>query len=125
MISLNKKIYTIYIRIKAISKARLTFALIFLCLSFTSDANSLFLKEDPSSWRLENTLPEGVTVWFTSSSCVNGQLGFPSNTSSDDKNRFWSVVLAAKMSSKKVFVFYDSESTPGYCKIFSFGIDPE
>ncbi|MBA6302355.1 hypothetical protein [Colwellia sp. MB02u-14] len=72
----------------------------------------------PTSWKLEDYMGGQVFVWFSESSCVNGQLQFPAHATSEDKNRFWSVVMTAKISKRKVFVNYFNDG----CVIKSFGM---
>ena len=79
------------------------------------------MTEVPTSWKLENYISDNVIAWYTSSSCTNGQVTFPANASSDDKNRFWSVVTTGKVSGKEIFVRYDTVD----CKINSFGFSQE
>src|SRR5438876_165256 len=86
-----------------------------------AQAASVQLSAVPTNWRLENYPGDGVYVWFTPSSCANGMLSLPSTTTSADRNRFWALVLAAKLSQKPIFVFYDGQSPT--CTIVSFGMD--
>jgi len=73
----------------------------------------------PTNWRLQNYVSsQGVVAWFTGSNCTNGLVSFDSSASADDKNRFYSTVLTAKISGKAVGIFY--ETTSGACHITSF-----
>ncbi len=75
----------------------------------------------PTAWRLQNYIGnQGLTAWFTGSTCTNGLLSFSATSTLDDRNRFFSLVLSAKISSKTISVFY--ETTSGYCQITSFYI---
>lgn len=75
----------------------------------------------PTNWRLSNYIgAAGVVVWYTGSSCTNGVLNFPSSATADDKNRFFSLILSAKISLKIVGVYY--ETVTGTCQITSFYI---
>jgi hypothetical protein len=75
----------------------------------------------PTNWRLQNYIGgSGVVAWFTGSTCTNGALNFPSSATADDKNRFFSLILSAKISSKTVGVYYETVS--GNCQITSFFI---
>lgn len=81
-------------------------------------AAGMSLAEVPTAWRLENYMGNNVVAWYTSATCSNGsQLHFGSDAMTDDKNRFWSIVMTAKVSSRKVFVYYESTN----CNIVSFG----
>lgn len=92
-----------------------------LWVSSASMAESMYAV--PTAWRLENYIGDGVVAWYTGSTCTNGKLGFGDGASLDDKNRFWSVVMAGKTSGKRVFVYYNEESSN--CDIVSFGLDKE
>lgn len=79
----------------------------------------------PTSWRLQEYIPDNLAIWFSGSSCVNGQLLLPSTASSETKKRLWATILAAKNSGHKVFVYYSVDSTTGACLIQSYGADRE
>jgi hypothetical protein len=65
------------------------------------------IQASPATWRLQNYVGgTGVVVYYTSSSCSQGQLTFPAGTTSDDQNRLWSLVLAAKIAGQEVGIFY-------------------
>jgi hypothetical protein len=75
----------------------------------------------PTSWRLQNYIgTPGLVAWFTGSSCSNGVLNFSSTSTADDRNRFYSLVLTAKVSGKSIGVYYETVS--GNCQIQSFYI---
>lgn len=62
----------------------------------------------PTGWRLENYPSDGVAIWYTGApNCNDGRVNFPAGWIKDDKNRFWSLVLSAKMSGKAIGFFYD------------------
>ena len=79
----------------------------------------------PTSWRLQNYTGDNVVTWFTGSACANGQLTFGTEASMDDKNRYWSVVMAAKLASKPVVVYYENSAAPSQCLITSFMLKEE
>ncbi|MBI3561503.1 MAG: hypothetical protein HY080_07300 [Gammaproteobacteria bacterium] len=93
-------------------------------IPFVAKANDIFLSANPSSWRLQNYIPGTVVAWFMGSPCVNGGLSLPANSNTDDKNRSYATVMAAKLSNRNMYVYYDSATTPGNCVINSFGLDP-
>lgn len=73
----------------------------------------------PASWRLQNYIGSaGVVVWYSGSTCTNGQLTFSSTATVDERNRFFAMILTAKVSSKVIGVFY--ETATGSCQITSF-----
>jgi hypothetical protein len=93
------------------SKTRLivTILTVFVGVAAHAQTQTLInIEGAPAAWRLQDYvgLSPGVTVWFTGSSCTNGQLSFPSGTSSDDQNRFWSLIMAAKIAGQTVGVYY-------------------
>lgn len=73
----------------------------------------------PTAWRLENYVgATGIAAWYTGSPCATGNLSFNSSATADDKNRFWSLVMTAKVSGKPIGVAYVNVS--GSCQIVSF-----
>ncbi|WP_287004790.1 MULTISPECIES: hypothetical protein [Sphingobium] len=73
----------------------------------------------PANWRLQNYIGSaGVVVWYSGSTCTNGQLTFSTSTTADERNRFFAMILTAKISSRVVGVFY--ETVTGSCQINSF-----
>lgn len=86
-------------------------------------ASSTQISEVPTNWRLENYPAGPVTIWFSSSTCTSGSLSLPANATASDINRFWSLILSAKLSGHKVFVYYENASAPTSCPIISFGMD--
>lgn len=90
-----------------------------VALAPLSAAQAESLDAVPTAWRLENYVgATGVAAWFTGSTCTNGGLGFNSSATADDKNRFWSLVMTAKVSGKPIGVIYTNIS--GSCQIASF-----
>jgi hypothetical protein len=88
-----------------------------------ANATHVMIAEVPANWRLENYPGNAVAVWYTPSPCLSGGLTFPSTTTSADQNRFWATVLAAKLSGRKMFVYYENANAPSTCPIVSFGMD--
>jgi hypothetical protein len=89
------------------------------CLAtIPAQAANVILDPVPTSWRLENYAGDNVVVYFTGSSCPSGMLTFGPNATLADKSRFWSLVMTAKVSGKRIGVVYD-DATPG-CQIVSF-----
>lgn len=71
-------------------------------------------------WKIENYPGTGVVMWHTSSTCSNGALGFPTNATAADQNRFYATALAARVSGVNMFIYFDNQ--PGSCTIVSFGV---
>lgn len=72
----------------------------------------------PTGWKLENYPGGSVVVWHVAPECANGRLTLPASTTTDDKQRLWSVVLSAIVANHKVFVTYDTKT----CVLASFGM---
>lgn len=87
----------------------------------TVPAQASQIYESPASWRLENYITSGVTIYFTSApECTNGQLIFGSTVTDVMQDRLWSLVLTAKSTGKKVGIFYSVANN--ICYIASFYI---
>lgn len=84
---------------------------------------SVVVKEIPNGWRLQNNVGGNVVAIWTGSSCEGGKLSFDATATTEDKNRFWSLVMAAKIGNKRIGVVYD-DSTPE-CFIRGFFLDVE
>ncbi len=89
-----------------------------LSISAPSHAAVVHLYEVPTAWKLENYVGGVVTTWYTGATCPDGRLNLPSSASTDEVNRYFALILAAKISSRMVFVRYDNVS----CNIESFGM---
>lgn len=100
----------------------------FLALALTCTCSFPALAETvieayPTGWRLQNyssTTKRAtiVAVAYAGSTCIDGTLNFAASATEDDKNRFWSLILTAKVSNRPVGLFY--ETTSGACNITSF-----
>ena len=95
-------------------------ATLILSASFGVSAEIHTIDTVPTTWRLENYVGDQVVVWYSPSVCGTGALEFPSNASLADRERFWSVLTAAKISRSRVFVRY--EVAGNSCYIVSFGL---
>ncbi|MET0357344.1 MAG: hypothetical protein ABW044_11225 [Cellvibrio sp.] len=72
----------------------------------------------PKDWKLENYIGGTVALWYTGSSCSNGSLQLPASATKEDKDRLWSLILAAKLANKKVSIRYDNTA----CTLVSYGL---
>jgi hypothetical protein len=81
---------------------------------------SLFLSGVAKTWRLENYVPDSVTIWFSGSACVNGLLQLPASATKADRDRLFATVSLSKATDKPMFVVYVVNS--GRCDISSFGM---
>jgi hypothetical protein len=86
-----------------------------------SQAQSLVsLSAVPTAWRLENYVAGGVVLWYTGSTCTNGNLSLPANSVKADHDRLYATISLAKAVGKKAFVYYTNNGTS--CLIASFGM---
>ena len=99
--------------------------LMLLSLSSSVFAANASLATVPSGWVLQNYVSDQVYAFNTGSSCTNGELTLGSNASDQDKNRFWSMIMAAKISKQKIMVYYEDSGAPNNCVITSFLLDKE
>lgn len=64
------------------------------------------LQAVPSAWQIQEYFPNQTSLFFTGSSCTNGQLNFPSTAVQADQDRLWALILAAKAASQPVIIYY-------------------
>jgi hypothetical protein len=91
------------------SKTRLFVTILTFFVGVVAHAQTLInIEGSPAAWRLQDYPGQtpAVTAWFTGSSCTNGQLSFPSGASIDDQNRFWALIMAAKIAGQTVGIYY-------------------
>jgi hypothetical protein len=74
----------------------------------------------PTSWLIQNYVPNQVVLWFTGSPCSNGQLTFPSTAVQADQDRLWAMIMTAKATGQTVYLYYIN--VDGGCIIQSFGL---
>ncbi|KRA63874.1 hypothetical protein ASD79_21520 [Caulobacter sp. Root655] len=72
----------------------------------------------PTGWKMQNYVPNNLITYYTGTACYAGQISFGPNATNEDKNRFYSLVLTAQTTGKKIGVFYETVS--GSCQISSF-----
>jgi hypothetical protein len=86
--------------------------------AWTSNASAdSFFEAVPTAWRLQDYLNGGVTVYYTPSTCSSGQIILsPSTATTDMMNRFWSLILTARVSGLTIGVYYN----PSTCLVTSF-----
>ncbi len=73
----------------------------------------------PAAWRLQQYTGDNLILGRTGSTCKSPGLLTTTNLSSVEKSRLFSLIVTAKISNSKVYVFYDSVT----CAIASFGMD--
>lgn len=82
---------------------------IILCIfsiAATSFAHAETFNEPPNSWILESYDSTGVVFNQTPATCLNGRIILPGTSSIADRNRLFSIVMAAKMSGGKISITY-------------------
>ena len=99
------------------------FGMLFTFGAGTANATPVTDIESPTNWRLQDYVGSSVDVYFTgsaASSCTSGLMQMPSTATTDEINRFWSLILTAKTTGAKVGVIYDSVT----CLISTFWLTP-
>jgi hypothetical protein len=91
-----------------------------LFLSPASAQSIVGITAVPTSWLIQNYVPNQVVLWFTGSPCSNGQLIFPPTAVQADQDRLWAMILAAKATGQQVVVYYYVNN--GACIISSYGL---
>lgn len=79
-----------------------------LLLSGTASADEASIIAVPTAWRMEDYMNGGVDVWYSGAACPTGHLILSPNAPSDTKNRFWSLIMTAKVARVPVGVYYDT-----------------
>jgi hypothetical protein len=77
----------------------------------------------PTAWRVQNYVPQTVVLWFTGSTCINGQLTLPGTAVKADSDRLYATVMMGKAAGKKVYLYYTASA--GGSLINSFGLESE
>ena len=72
----------------------------------------------PAAWRLQNYTTDSIEVYYTPATCSTGRLILSGSMTVSDKDRFWSLVLSAKLTGRDVGVVYDMVSSD--CVVQSF-----
>lgn len=89
-------------------------------ISGISNAAMVTVSAVPTTWVAENYVPGYVVLWFTGSSCPNGQLSLPSTSGVVDHSRLFATILSAKTAGTRVNVNYDNAAAG--CPISSFSV---
>lgn len=77
------------------------------------------LQAVPSTWQIQEYFPNQTELFFTGSSCTNGQLQFPSTAVQADQDRLWALILAARASGQSVIVYYWVSGTNCYISTYA------
>lgn len=89
-----------------------------LCWSGFANAQQQSVVAVPTAWRLQVYVPNLVNTYFTGAPCPNGELAFDANATADDKNRYWSMIMTAKVSQQPVEVLFVQSGTKCYINSF-------
>lgn len=76
--------------------------------------------EVPTGWKIQNYIPNGVTIWFAPTNCVNGNLSLPAHATEQDRDRLWALLVSAKISQTPVQIYYNRYEDGRSCEITSF-----
>jgi hypothetical protein len=71
------------------------------------------------NFRIENYASNFVAVWTSAVPC--GELEFDGSATDEVKDRFWSLVLTAKIANRPIGIYYNQSNS--HCYISSFYID--
>ena len=106
------------------SRRALLAVIVGVFLSFTSLVFAdTIITAAPTGWRLQSYGGSAV-LWYTGSTCINGQLLVDSSWSFDQSKLLWATIMTAKASQIPVFVSYAINSS-GSCTITSFSLDKQ
>ncbi len=83
-------------------------------------ASAEIVQAVPTDWRLQDYGDGAVTLYFTGSSCSQGQLTLTADVNNDSKNRLWSIVSVGKTAVRSVGIYYHYDSSSNICVIDSF-----
>ena len=100
----------------------LTFLIVFLNLIFSNNILASELVEVPAQWRVDysGSADPDIVVFYSGSTCPSGTLRLSAATFGvEGKDLFWNIVMASKVSDRKLRVFYTDD---GACSITMFGL---
>jgi len=84
-----------------------------------ASAAETYISAVPTSWRLQNYIPDTPRLYFSGSDCgPYSMLAMPTNATKADRDRLYNTIMAAKLTKKPVFIYYESTT----CTINSFGL---
>ena len=95
-----------------------------MCLALPAaqtQAQTMFIVDAvPTAWRLQDYLGGAIHIWFTGSSCSNGNLTLLASVPEGVKDRLWSTVMSGKLARHPVIIYYRVEG--GGCIIDNFSL---
>ncbi len=92
-----------------------------LCCFSVSNAAEVAITAVPTGWLLENSVGGYINAYYTGTTCPGGRLRLETGITEQDKNRFWSMIMAAKMGNLSVTVWYDP--TLADCQLTRFRLN--
>jgi hypothetical protein len=92
--------------------------------AFAPAASADLVTGVPTGWVLQNYMGDhSVVAFFAGTPCSFNRVTMMSTMSEDDKNRFFTLVLTAKITGKVIGVYYTDDHTgANNCPIVSFYI---
>ena len=95
---------------------------VFLLSCFSlAQATEVAVTAVPTEWVIENSMGGFINAYNTGTSCPGGRLRLHTDVTEGDKNRFWSTIMAAKLSNKSVTVWYDPNLAD--CQLMRFRLN--
>jgi hypothetical protein len=98
------------------------FSLICSTSLFAAVEERTLIGADPTNWRLQtytSTTYDTVATWFTGSPCVSGNLTLLA-PGAVERTRYWDTVMAAKLSKKRISLYYNYDTGNNTCVITSY-----
>jgi hypothetical protein len=95
---------------------------VFLFWALPASAAEQFMSPwNISTWRIQNYVGDHIQLFYTGSGCgPASSLQLPAGASAEERERLWSTMSAAKLSNKRIFVYFDN--APATCgNILSYG----
>lgn len=108
-------------RLVEISGPRVLSALLIFWGATSSNAiaqTAMHIETVPTAWLLQDYVGGPVVVYFTGSPCQSGSIVMPASATSDEQNRFFSLIMSAKISDHAVGIYYTYDGAS--CAVTSF-----
>lgn len=90
--------------------------------AFAAVVEQTILNADPTNWRLQtytSATSDTIGTFFTPAPCANGGIGLPAS-GSVERTRYWDTVMTAKLSKKRMNIYYNYDNVANSCVINSY-----